>query len=97
MGCSESKYLQEKIDKINKEENKNLENKGIRGEILNHEIIKKGESISLWNNILLCEKAQLSLCKIIIDNKIGNCFFCKFKYHNNIIYLVTCYQVINKY
>ena len=97
MGCLESNSLQEKIDNINKEENKKLENNDIRGDIFNHEIIKKGESISLGNNILLCEKAQSSICKIIIDNKIGNGFFCKFKYHNNnIIYLVTCYHVINK-
>ena len=32
-----------------------------------------------------------------IDNKTGNGFFCKFKYYiNNIIYLMTYYNVINK-
>ena len=97
MGCLESDSIIENGEKINKEENKSLENNIVNQEILRHEIIKKGESISLQNNILLCEKAQSSICKIIIDNKIGNGFFCKFKYYNNnMMYLVTCYHVINK-
>ena len=97
MGCLESNSLIEKEENNNKEENKGIENNLVKEEILNHEIIKKGESISLQNNILLSEKAKSSICKIIIDNKIGNGFFCKFKYYNkDIIYLITCYHVINK-
>ena len=102
MGCLESNSIFINEHNNNNEENKKIENKKtennlVIGEIINHEIIKKGESISLQNNILLCEKAKSSICKIIINNKIGNGFFCKFKYYNeNTIYLMTCYHVIDK-
>ena len=97
MGCLESNSLIVNEQNGNNEENKKGENNLVIGEISNHEIVKKGESISLQNNILLNEKAQSSICKIIIDNKTGNGFFCKFKYYNNdMIYLMTCYHIINK-
>ena len=97
MGCLGTNSLDGKGENINIEKNKKIENNNVMGDILNHEIIKKGESISLQNNILLSQKAKSSICKVIIDNKIGSGFFCKFKYYNkNIIYLVSCYHVINK-
>ena len=59
--------------------------------------VKEGENITISNNKLLSEKAESSVCKIIIDNVLGNGFFCKFRYYNNdMIYLVTCYHVITK-
>ena len=73
------------------------ENNDFIEDVIDQGLINKRESISLTNNILLNKKAKSSICKIIIDNKIGNGFFCKFKYYNNnIIYLMTCYHVINK-
>ena len=57
---------------------------------------RESEFISLDNNKLLNEKAEFSICKIIIDKIIGNGFFCKIKNNNNSIYLVTCYHVITK-
>ena len=65
-------------------------------QILNEAKKLESESISLTNNMLLCEIADSSVCKIIIDNKIGNGFFCKIKNDNNSIYLVTCYHVLSK-
>ena len=97
MGCLDSNSLKVIAENDDKKENKSKENNNFSGEIINHEIISKRESISLNNNILLNEKAKSSICKIKIDNITGNGFFCKFKYYNNnIIYLITCYHVINK-
>ena len=97
MGCLDSNSLKVIAENDDKKENKSKENNNFIGDIINQEIISKRESISLNNNILLNEKAKSSICKIKIDNKTGNGFFCKFKYYNNnIIYLITCYLVINK-
>ena len=66
------------------------------GQISHEEKIRESEFISLDNNKLLNEKAEFSICKIIIDKIIGDGFFCKIKNYNNSIYLVTCYHVITK-
>ena len=85
MGCSDSI-----------EEKKNLTTKFDEREISNQAKVKPGENISISNNKLLIEKAESSICKIQIDNKEGNGFFCKFNYYNNMIYLMTCYHLISK-
>ena len=101
-GKKENDDKKENIDiKENNEikENDDIkENNDFIEDVIDQGLINKRESISLTNNILLNKKAKSSICKIIIDNKIGNGFFCKFKYYNNnnIIYLMTCYHVINK-
>jgi len=62
-----------------------------------HAKVKEDENITISNNILLLEKAESSVCKIKIDDKLGNGFFCKFRYYNNdMIYLVTCRHVITE-
>lgn len=79
-------------------ENKDKLSININNEQINKQaIVKYGESISISKNKLLCEIAESSVCKIIIDNKFGNGFFCKFKYYNNnMIYLITCYHVLTE-
>ena len=44
-------------------------------QISNEEELIESGNISPENNKLLYEKAESSLCKIIIDKKIGNGFF----------------------
>ena len=64
--------------------------------IVNETKAEEHENLSLENNKLLSLKAESSVCKIIIDKKVGNGFFCNFKNYDNSICLVTCYHVITK-
>ena len=70
--------------------------------ILNESKVKNGENIDTIRNKLLIEKAENSICEILIRNKVepgyGSGFFCKIKYDefNEIIFLLTNHHVINK-
>ena len=97
MGCGQSPIIVNNEIIKKSEENKKLSQNIDNIKISNQAQVKDGENISLSNNRILCEKAESSVFKIVIDNKIGNGFLCKFKYfNNNAIYLLTCYHVIAK-
>ena len=63
------------------------------GQISDEEKLIESGNISPENNKLLYEKAESSLCKIIIDKKIGNGFFCRLSNH---MILVILYNDIMK-
>ena len=97
MGCRQSSTMFKNENIKSSEEKLKLSQNIDEMQISNQAQVKEGENISISNNRLLCEKAESSVFKIIIDNKIGNGFLCKFKYFNNaVIYLVTCYHVVTK-
>jgi len=98
MGCGQSPIINNDNDKIPKEtETEKLPQNIDEIEISNQAQAKQEENNSISNNRLLCEKAESSVVKIIVDNKVANGFFCRFKYFNNsVIYLLTCYHVITK-
>ena len=96
MGCGQSPLINNENDKKSEEIEKLPQNID-EIKISNQAQVKHGENISISNNRLLCEKAESSVFKIIVDNKVGNGFFCRFKnFNNSVIYLLTCYHVITK-
>ena len=69
--------------------------------IINENKVKNGENLDTIRNKLLIEKAENSICEIILRNEIepgyGSGFFCKIKYpdeFDEIIFLFTNHHVI---
>ena len=66
--------------------------------IINERKVKEGENLTLKKTKILLEKAEKSICEIIIDYGYETGFFCKIKYLNKeIICLITNDHVITKY
>ena len=53
-----------------------------KSSIINERKVKDGENLTLTKNKILSEKAEKSICEIIIDYGYGTGFFCKIKYLN---------------
>jgi hypothetical protein len=69
-----------------------------KSSIINERKVKDEKNLTLSKNTILLEKAEKSICEIIIDYEYVTGFFCKIKYLNNEIYcLIANNHVITKF